>query len=193
MRIHGTYNVKRRELEITDWHKHKLELEEDFFGICGYCGKSFKATLCDSQIDHFIPKKKYPAFENKYSNLVLSCKVCNNKKRSDWPSGTAEKSITVDGKKGYIDPCNAEYDNHLVRCEDGSITGLTDVGKYMAKRMGYDYRPIAEIYKINELYFAIQKFRDLKSSGSTEYESELLVELFDECEELRQAIHICKE
>ena len=104
MRVHGTLKIKRRDLEITDWSEHKTELEEDFFGICGYCGKHFKATLCDSQIEHFIPKKKYPEYENKYSNLILACKVCNNKKRSDWPSKDPLKNITDDGKEGYVDP-----------------------------------------------------------------------------------------
>lgn len=193
MRIHGMYKINRRKIEIEDWHDHKAELEEDFFGICGYCGKVFKSTICDSQIDHFIPKNKYPEYENKYSNLVLACKVCNNKKRSDWPSGIAEKSITSDGKKGYVDPCDVEYDKHLTRCDDGSIIGLTDVGKYMAKRMGFDYRPIAETYKINELYIAIQKLRELKDRNSSEYDPDLLSQLFIECEDLRQAIHIRKE
>ncbi len=193
MRIHGTYNIKRREIEITDWHKHKAELEEDFHGICGYCGKNFEATFCDSQIDHFIPKKKYPEHENEYSNLVLACKVCNNKKKSDWPSGDAQKNITADGKKGYIDPCDDEFDKHLTRREDGNIEGLTDVGKYMAKRMGFDYRPIAETYKINELYIAIQRLRQMKDENRLDYDPVLLAQLFSECEDLRQSIHIQKE
>lgn len=193
MRIHGTLKIKRRELDITDWRKHKLELEEDFFGICGYCGKHFKATLCDSQIEHFIPKKKYPAYENIYSNLILSCKVCNNKKRCDWPSKDPLKNVTDDGKKGYIDPASNEYDSNLERKEDGNIIGITDVGEYMAKRLGFDYRPISETYKIKELYEVIQILKTKKEQGNSSYDPELLSDLFLTCEDLREQIHMQKE
>lgn len=193
MRIHGTLKIKRRELEITDWSKHKPELEEDFFGICGYCGKHFKATFCDSQIDHFIPKKKYPEYANKYSNLVLACKVCNNKKRGDWPSKDPTKNITADGKEGYIDPATDEFDNHLEQSVDGNIIGKTDVGKYMAKRFGFDYRPISENHKIKELYEAMQMLRFKKAQGDPSYNSEVLAEVLLNLEDLRQQIHMHKE
>lgn len=193
MRVHGSLKIKRRKLIITDWRKHKAELEEDFFGICGYCGKHFKATICDSQIEHFIPKKKYPEYENKYSNLILACKVCNNKKRSDWPSNDPSKNITDDGKKGYVDPVSNEFDNHLERISDGAIVGKTDVGRYMAKRFGFDYRPISENHKIKELYDAIQLLRTKKEQGDSSYNPELLNELLLNCEDLRQQIHMKKE
>ena len=193
MRVHGTLKIKRRDLEITDWSEHKAELEEDFFGICGYCGKHFKATLCDSQIEHFIPKKKYPEYENKYSNLILACKVCNNKKRSDWPSKDPSKNITDDGKEGYVDPVSDEFDNHLERVSDGNIVGKTDVGRYMAKRFGFSYRPISENQKIKELYDAIQLLRAKKEQGDSSYDAERFNDLLLACEDLRQQIHMKKE
>lgn len=193
MRIHGTLKIKRRELAITNWRKHKSELEEDFFGICGYCGKHFEATFCDSQIEHFVPKKKFPEFENKYSNLVLACRVCNNKKGSDWPSEDSLKNITDDGKKGYVDPATDEFDNHLERNGDGNIVGKTDVGKYMAKRLGFDYRPISELQKIKELYDAIQLLVEMKERCDPSYDSNSLAELLLYCEDLRHQIHMEKE
>lgn len=193
MRVHGTVKIQRRDLAIDDWHNHKADLEKDFCGICGYCGKDFKATLCKSEIEHFVPKKKYPDYENKYSNLVLACKVCNNKKRADWPSKNPEQNITDDGTEGYIDPVSDEYDLHLQRCDDGSIIGITDVGKYMFKRLGFDYRPISENQKIKELYDSIQVLRKMKEDGSTSYDPDILAELFVTCEDLRQQIHMQKE
>ena len=193
MRVHGTIKIKRRNLDITDWHQHKSDLEKDFFNTCGYCGKDFKATLCKSEIEHFIPKKKYPDYENKYSNLVLACKVCNNKKRADWPSENPTKNVTDDGKMGYVDPATDEFDQNLIRCEDGNIIGITDVGKYMSKRLGFDYRPISEIQKIKEIYTSIQTLKEKKILGDSSYDPELLSDLFIICEELRQQIHMEKE
>lgn len=193
MRVHGTVKIARRALEITNYSKHKVDLEKDFCGICGYCGKHFKATFTKSEIEHFVPKKKYPDYKNKYSNLILACVVCNNKKRDDWPSEDPTRNITVDNKRGYIDPANDEFDDHLERCEDGSISGKTCVGEYMVKRLGFDYRPIGEVYKIKELYDAIQKLKEIKAKGDSSYDSEGLNELYENCEELRQQIHMLKE
>ena len=53
----------------------------------------------------------------------MACKVCNNKKRSDWPSNDPLKNITADGKKGYVDPATDEFDDHLERLSDGNIVG----------------------------------------------------------------------
>lgn len=193
MRVHGEYKIKRRDLDISNWRNHKIELEEDFSGICGYCGKHFKATRCASQIDHFIPKKKYPDFENKYSNLILACKVCNNKKRDDWPSGDPMKNLTDDKQKGYVDPASDEYDDHFEKQDSGRIVWKTDAGKYMYKRLGFDYRPLEKIHQINKLYESIQVLKELKNRNESSYDSELLAELFIRCEDLRDQIHMQKE
>lgn len=192
MRVHGDLTIRRRDIEIKNWRKYRTELDEDFCGICGYCGKHFKITLCDSQIDHFRPKKIFPEYENLYSNLVLSCKVCNNKKRYDWPSGDPNKNIDDDNKKGYIDPATDEYDLHLDRLENGSVVGKTDVGKYMAKRLGFDYRPISECYKIKEIFERIEFIKNQKKLGES-YDPEALNNLYESAEELRQYLHMKKE
>lgn len=195
MRVHGINHIKRRLLIITNYKKHKQELTEDFCGVCGYCGKDFKATLSESQIDHFIPQKKYPQFQNIYSNLVLSCKECNKHKLDDWPSNDPQKAITDDGKKGYIDPASDEFDENLRREEDGSIIGITEVGKYMVNRLGFAYRPIKEIYKIKLLYESIEKLKYMReeNKNNKKYNAEDLNSLFLELEELRQIIHNYKD
>lgn len=193
MRVHGKLRINRRIINITDYKKHKQELIEDFCGICGYCGKDFKATFCESQIDHLIPQTKYPAYKNDYSNLVLSCKVCNNHKLDDWPSKNPLKNITDDGKKGYIDPASSDFDNNLIRNEDGSIVGITEVGKYMATRLGFIYRPIKELYKIKLLYDTIEELKGEIGKNKSTYNAEDLINLFFKLEELRQIIHNYKE
>lgn len=43
---------------------------------CFYC--KCELTLCESTIDHVVPKSK--GGSNHVDNLVLCCKICNNKK-----------------------------------------------------------------------------------------------------------------
>ena len=81
----------------------------------------------------------------------------------------------------------------MERNGDGNIVGKTDVGKYMAKRLGFDYRPISELQKIKELYDTIQLLRVMKERGDLSYDSNLLAELQINCDDLRHQIHMEKE
>lgn len=193
MRVHKNFEIHRRELEISNWKEHKFELIEDFHGICGYCGKHFVATLCVSQIDHFRPRSVYPEYENKYSNLVLSCKVCNNKKKKDWPSADPMKNITDDAKKGYIDPASDEFDVHLERNEDGSIVGKTEVGKYIVKRLGFECRPIRECFKIWTLFEEYEKLKLRIENSENDINYEMEIALLIELNKLRELIYMGRE
>ena len=122
---------------FKSYRKYKLYLQTDFHRRCGYCGDL--DVLCGGirgfQIDHFRPKSclHFKHLENDYSNLVYACPYCNRAKSNDWPAGNSIESA-LNGQ-GYIDPCENEYDNHLARREDGSISPQTDVGKYMFEKL----------------------------------------------------------
>ena len=47
--------------------------------VCPYCGaeKIKPTSKTKRQIDHFIPKRKYPMFALSYYNLIPSCDECN--------------------------------------------------------------------------------------------------------------------
>ncbi|HAT4297962.1 HNH endonuclease signature motif containing protein [Clostridium perfringens] len=150
-RIHDKYKIKRRET-IKKKSKHNLyksELAEDFYHICGYCGKLDIAVKEDFQIDHFVPKKIDPSRHNDYYNLVYSCRVCNRNKWDYWP--TKDKNLSNDGNVGFIDPTLPEFDKALERKDDGKIYYLNNVGKYMYKTLKFDTRPIDIIWKLMRL------------------------------------------
>lgn len=148
------------------WSKHKKDLQEDFNHHCGYCGSydGFRHTWYE--VDHFIPKSFFIPLKKistvDYSNLVYSCKFCNNKKLSKWPS----KSITVFHKnnEGFIDPCDSDYENHIYRTSKGSIMWKTDLGEWMVKKaFKFDERDysIRLLWQINETRKLIDKFAEV--------------------------------
>lgn len=55
--------------------------------ICPYCGRAFiysvqqvgNKTVVKPQIDHFLPKSKYPFLALSFMNLIPSCQTCNMK------------------------------------------------------------------------------------------------------------------
>lgn len=151
IRVHDKYKIKRRK-DIKQKSKHNLyksELAEDFYHICGYCGKLDIAVKEDFQIDHFVPRKVDPNRHNDYYNLVYSCRVCNRNKWHHWP--TNDKELSNDGNVGFIDPTLPEFDKALKRTEDGNIVYLNNVGKYMYEILKFDTRPIDTIWKLMRL------------------------------------------
>ncbi len=118
----------------TNWALHKLDLSEDFNNHCGYCDSydGFRHTFFE--VDHFVPKdlilsNGWPITLVQYSNLVYSCKFCNNNKLAFWPSNSYTRFHFRN--KGFVDPCNANYDSHFYRTKSGEIKWRTPLGKWM--------------------------------------------------------------
>lgn len=181
-RVHDKYKIKRRE-NIKKKSKHNLyksELAEDFYHICGYCGKLDIAVKEDFQIDHFVPKKVDPTRHNDYYNLVYSCRICNRNKWHHWP--TNNKDLSNDGNVGFIDPTLPEFDKALKRKENGNIVYLNNVGKYMYEILKFDTRPIATVWKLMRL-------RELKIELEKKIsESDEKIKLYKEYFKVVQAI-----
>ena len=85
----GYYRDGKKE-KPTDahWRKFQPRLNEVFSTLCGYCEE-----LCEGQVDHFRPKSAYPELVYAWSNWILACPRCNQKKGEKWPG------------RGYVDPC----------------------------------------------------------------------------------------
>jgi hypothetical protein len=117
------------------WTEHKNDLQEDFNFHCGYCGSYDGYRHTWFEVDHFIPKSLFIPLGNistvEYTNLVYSCKFCNNNKLSKWPSN--DVNIHNQNNQGFVDPCDKDFDNHLIRTNDGGIMWATALGHWMWK------------------------------------------------------------
>lgn len=150
MRIHGNKIIKRRKIgDERKYPEYREELEEDFFGLCGYCGKNEYYFYELFHIDHFAPKSKFDNRKDDYSNLVLACPQCNRHKSNKWATDDAYTSIK--DNEGFVDPATEEYDKHLHRDENGKIIADTKVGEYMYNAFKFNIRPTSMIWKINKL------------------------------------------
>lgn len=162
----------------TNWSEHKSDLKEDFHSHCGYCGSydGFRHTYFE--VDHFIPKSFFEKNGNieycHYPNLVYSCKFCNNKKLSKWPS--QREDIFHINDEGFIDPCDLDYENHLYRTNSGGILWKTKLGEWMVKKaFKFDERDnsIKLLWEINQKRNLIDSFINEQSNWpkkSDEYE-----------------------
>lgn len=139
-----------------NWSAHKSDLQEDFNNCCGYCGSydGFRHTYFE--VDHFVPKSLFEKAGSigycQYDNLIYSCKFCNNKKGSKWPSN--DETIPNINNEGFVDACSTEYEKHLYRTDTGSIMWRTPLGKWMATiafKFDERERSIIVLWNLNEL------------------------------------------
>jgi uncharacterized protein (TIGR02646 family) len=76
-----------------------------FHGKCAYCES--KITVVDyGDIEHFFPKSKYIDKIFEWSNLLLSCKICNdaNHKGTEFPLDSNGDPLLIDPTDGATNP-----------------------------------------------------------------------------------------
>jgi len=69
--------TKARELRHSNWWKQKLAE-----GLCHYCGQRFPVE--ELTMDHKVPVAR--GGRSNKGNVVVACKVCNNKKKHKTPA-----------------------------------------------------------------------------------------------------------
>ncbi|MGB4775536.1 MAG: HNH endonuclease signature motif containing protein [Daejeonella sp.] len=126
------HTPKRRNITRTviTHRDHKPDLKADFISRCGYCNSSDTWKVTYYEVDHFIPEAILTTKANTdYSNLVYSCRSCNNAKRKKWP--TNDENFSHRNNEGFIDPCDDEYLNQFSRNNTGEILYNSELGKWM--------------------------------------------------------------
>lgn len=159
-----------------DWTYHKPDLRIDFHSHCGYCGSYDGYRHTWYEVDHFVPKSllggKISNVE--YSNLVYSCKFCNNKKLAKWP--TNDIGIPNHNNQGFVDPCSADYDIHLHRTNDGGIMWSTELGKWMWEvafkfdERNYAIKLLWEVNRIRQIVLVYANELSKMDVNSEEYQ-----------------------
>lgn len=71
------------------------------------------------------------------------------------------QTVNTVGEEGFIDPCSEEYDKHLERQSDGSIAGITPLGKYMHSTLQLYLKRHAIVHNVDKLN---RKRKELEAS-----------------------------
>ncbi|UTW67727.1 HNH endonuclease [bacterium SCSIO 12643] len=176
MSVFREHTPKRRNIttDVSAYGKHRDDLKLDYQNRCGYCNDIDTWRFVWFEIDHFVPKKYLKTIsETDYSNLVYSCRSCNNAKRAKWPTGDENKHN--ESNKGFIDPCDDGYNNQFERLKTGSIRPKTELGEWMYNAMKL-YKPQHEIiWNIDLLDQLIEEIETLlDASPNSDIENRLL-------------------
>lgn len=126
------HTPKRRNITraVASHRDHKPDLKIDFISKCGYCNGSDTWKITYYEVDHFIPEAILTIKTNTdYTNLVYSCRSCNNAKRKKWATG--DENVPNRNDEGFIDPCDDDYLNHFIRKDTGEIQFSSKLGEWM--------------------------------------------------------------
>ncbi len=166
MRVHGDKVIRRRDgiSKLSDYQSAKEILKQDFYDLCGYCGKNSKHMHQHFQIDHFVPKSLDSKREKDYYNLVLACPRCNRAKWNQWP--TRDVNVPNDGNVGFVDPATPEFDEHIQREANGFIVGITPLGRNMCHMLQLDIRPTNLLWKIDKFCEQQEKLEECFWQGT---------------------------
>ncbi len=150
-----------------DYKKYREQLQYDFNHRCGYCDDIDAPRAERYEIDHFVPQTLDATLKTDYNNLVYACRSCNNSKRVQWPTG--DKSRPNDGSCGWIDPCDAKYEEQFERDQYGGIIPTTSIGRWMydALKLWKPQHEILWCYEsignaVNEIYSHLDEIHDEK-------------------------------
>lgn len=68
-------------MKLSDAKRYVIAIKRGASGRCSYCGRSLP-TL-DLSLDHFFPKSVYPLLSVSPTNLIPSCRECNEGQKRD--------------------------------------------------------------------------------------------------------------
>jgi hypothetical protein len=165
MALFRTVTPKRRNITkaVTSHRGHKADLKLDFVDKCGWCDASDSWKTTYFEVDHFIPENILTIKTNTdYSNLIYSCRSCNNAKRKKWP--TNDENIPNKNDEGFIDPCDDEYLKQFERNDNGEISYKTELGKWMYFALKLDkpqHQVIWQLEKLEPIVTQIKQIKDL--------------------------------
>ena len=177
------------------YRDYKVDLREDFNSKCGYCDAQdeYFGGVRGYQIDHFAPKSRFPGLELIYENLVYSCPFCNGAKSNKWIGD--DHTIPNNGKCGFVDPCNREFDEHLARNAVGKVVAVTRLGEYMLKNLNLyliRHEFIWQAQKLDQLAERLKQLKpQIKQTNLSLYLEilELLVDLISTYRDYRRRIN----
>ena len=110
------------ELTTTHrWNQTTLNLAIQSGFKCEYCDRDLIISVDDYsgvQLDHILPKSKYPQYENDFNNLATACRFCNFLKRAWNPSNPAQPNLGRDELikrvRDHLAPMRNKYEKYNI-------------------------------------------------------------------------------
>lgn len=168
-------NFKQMDIFDDEWSDYSF-IMESAIRVCPYCNRQYITPVYSdngkmrADIDHFLPKSKYPYFSMSLYNLIPVCKSCNQSLKRDKEFGFDSINPYVENLNDYFKFKADTIKNEIEIVEQGKpeiiryhietfkIEALYNYHKnqmqeLVRKRVAYPDSYINKLYKDNEDYF----------------------------------------
>lgn len=118
---------------FSRYKQYKHEIREDCQGRCVYCDlhENELGGLEFMSLDHFRPQTLYAKLKNNPTNLVWSCRLCNENKGNIWPAcGTPDTYVATGG---FVDPFTEDMHEYFDVSADGKLIPLKNPAHFMIR------------------------------------------------------------
>lgn len=109
--LSGKFGEKGDPFYVSIWVRDRFR--------CVYCGENLlqsRVHMSSAQLDHLLPKKKYPSYSRNPANIVLSCFCCNIIKHTY--DVLADEDLSNEVKNGLSPETFDDYRHILIeRCK----------------------------------------------------------------------------
>ena len=128
----------QRPPTYRNYRSYRPVLQKEFCRICVYCRTpdSITASL-NFGVDHYRPKSKFPAEENRYSNLYYCCSACNSRKRDHWPIPSLISTQFIPN------PCDHVMFDHL-RFQGDIVISKSEAGRFTSELLDLNDPKVVE-------------------------------------------------
>lgn len=109
----------------------RRRLRELYQFRCGYCGVSETDMGAELTTDHYHPVSQ--GGSDDFENLVYCCHACNEFKGDFWQAESEER---------LLHPLHDNVAVHLAENENGTLTGLTQTGRFHIQRLRLNRPPL---------------------------------------------------
>lgn len=144
-RIDKTATVQPDKGGYADW---KPILAEEAQNQCVYCciSDAHFGGIRNFHVEHFRPKKKFPALELIIANLFYACSICNVFKGDDWPDEPGKNTFDY---PHYPDPSITNYAELFdVDQNTAQIKGANVTARYLIEKLNLNRAQILRNRKL---------------------------------------------
>jgi len=128
--------IRRRAYSVfSSYREYKLEIREDCQGRCVYCDlhENELGGMEHMTLDHFRPRSLYTKLEHEPTNLVWSCRICNERKGNVWPAIGTKHTFVIHG--GFVDPFMEDLHEYFDVTKEGALIARKHPAKFMIRQM----------------------------------------------------------
>lgn len=139
----------------SNYSEYRDTLRWDFWYSCAYCTLTeSEAAAVGFNIDHYLPRARYPELANDYSNLFWSCAHCNGFKQ-DYPTEAA----ALKGYRFYRADMD-EPSEHFAhsKVNPTRIEPLSEeIGRYTIEQLNLNRKSLRVVRDLRERFFGSKR------------------------------------